>query len=52
MNHNEGAIPQQTAHLEAMASTMREDLEEARAGQVAKPDDERLANQGARSKAC
>jgi hypothetical protein len=31
---------------------MREDLEEARAGQVAKPDDERLANQGARSKAC
>ena len=36
MNHNEGAIPQQTAHLEAMASTMREDLEEARVGQVAR----------------
>ena len=28
-----------------MASTMREDLEEARAGLLAKPDDERLAKQ-------
>jgi len=26
MNDNEGTIPQQIAHLEAMASTMREDL--------------------------
>ncbi len=37
MNDNEGTIPQQIAHLEAMAGTMREDLEEARAGLLAKP---------------
>ena len=45
MNDNEGTIPQQIAHVEAMASTMREDLAEARAGLLAKPDDERLAKQ-------
>jgi hypothetical protein len=45
MNDNEGTIPQQIAHLEAMAATMREDLAEARAGLLAKPDDERLAKQ-------
>jgi hypothetical protein len=26
MNDNEGTIPQQIAHLESMATTMREDL--------------------------
>jgi hypothetical protein len=45
MNDNEATIPQQIAHLEAMADTMREDLEEARAGLLAKPGDERLAKQ-------
>jgi hypothetical protein len=45
MNDNEGTIPQQIAHLEAIASTMRQDLREARAGLVAKPGDERLAKQ-------
>jgi hypothetical protein len=45
MNDNEGTIPQQIAHLEAMAGTMREDLEEARAGLMAQPGDERLAKQ-------
>ena len=45
MNDNEGTIPQQIAHLEAMADTMREDLVQARADFVAKPDDERLAKQ-------
>jgi hypothetical protein len=45
MNDNEGTIPQQIAHLEAMADTMREDLAEARAGLLAKPGDERLAKQ-------
>lgn len=45
MNDNEGTIPQQIAHLEAMASTMREDLKEAREGLLAKPGDERLAKQ-------
>ena len=45
MNDNEGTIPQQIAHLEAMAGTMREDLAEARAGLLAKPGDERLAKQ-------
>ena len=45
MNDNEGTLPQQIAHLEAMASTIREDLAEARAGLLAKPDDERLAKQ-------
>lgn len=45
MKNNEGTIPQQIAHLEAMADTMREDLAEARAGLLAKPDDERLAKQ-------
>ena len=45
MNDNEGTIPQQIAHLEAMASTMRGDLAEARAGLRAKPEDERLAKQ-------
>jgi hypothetical protein len=45
MNDNEGTIPQQIAHLDAMTSTMREDLKEARAGLLAKPGDERLAKQ-------
>jgi hypothetical protein len=45
MNDNEGTIPQQIAHLEAMAATMREDLAEARAGLLAKPGDERLTKQ-------
>jgi hypothetical protein len=45
MNDNEGTIPQQIAHLEGMASTMREDLAEARAGLLVKPRDERLAKQ-------
>jgi hypothetical protein len=45
LNDNEGTIQQQIAHLEAMASTMREDLKEARAGLLAKPGDESLAKQ-------
>jgi hypothetical protein len=45
MNDNEGTIPQQIAHLESFASTMREDLKEARAGLLTKPGDERLAKQ-------
>ena len=45
MNDNEGTDPQQIAHLEAIASTMREDLQEARAGLLAKPGDDRLAKQ-------
>lgn len=45
MNDNEGTIPQQIAHLEAIASTMREDLEQARNGLLSKPDDEGLAKQ-------
>ena len=45
MNDNEGTAPQQIAHLEAMAGTMREDLAEARAGLLARPSDERLAKQ-------
>ncbi len=45
MNDNEGTIPQPIAHLEGIASTMREDLAEARAGLLGKPDDERLAKQ-------
>ncbi len=45
MNDNEGAIPQQIAHLEDMASAMREDLKEARAELQASPGDERLAKQ-------
>ena len=45
MNDNEASIPQQIAHLEAMAATMREDLAEARAGLLAKPGDERLTKQ-------
>jgi hypothetical protein len=45
MNDNEGPIPQQIAHLKAMAGTMREDLKEARAGLLAKPGDERLTKQ-------
>jgi hypothetical protein len=44
MNDDEGTIPQQIAHLEAMASTMREDLKEARAGLSAKPGDGRLTD--------
>jgi hypothetical protein len=42
VNDNEGTIPQQIAHLESMASTMRADLKEARAGLQAEPGDERL----------
>jgi hypothetical protein len=45
MNDNEATVPQQIAHLEAMASTMREDLKEAREGLLAKPGDERLTKQ-------
>jgi hypothetical protein len=45
MNDNEGTIPQQIAHLKAMASTMREDLADARAELVAKPGDERVTQQ-------
>jgi hypothetical protein len=45
MNDNEGTVPQQIAHLESIASTMREDLAEARAGLLSKPGDERLAKQ-------
>jgi hypothetical protein len=45
MNDNEGTVFQQIAHLESIASTMREDLKEARAGLVATPYDERLAKQ-------
>lgn len=45
MNDNEATGPQQIAHLEGMASTMREDLREARAGLQAEPGDERLAKQ-------
>ena len=45
MNDNEATIPQQIAHLEAMAGAMREDLAEARVGLVAKPGDERLTKQ-------
>jgi hypothetical protein len=45
MNDNEGTVPQQIAHLESIASTMREDLKEARAGVLAKPGDERLTKQ-------
>ena len=45
MNDNEGTIPQQIAHLEGTAATMRDDLKEARAGLQAKPGDERLAKQ-------
>jgi hypothetical protein len=45
MNDNEGTVPQQIAHLESIASTMREDLKEARAGVLAKPADERLTKQ-------
>ena len=52
MNDNEGTLPQQIAHLEAMASTMREDVVQARAGLLAKASDERLANGWSRSKGC
>lgn len=45
MNDNEATVPQQIAHLESMASTMREDLKEAREGLLAEPGDERLAKQ-------
>jgi hypothetical protein len=47
MNDNEGTIPQQIAHLEGIASTMRCDLKEARVGLLTKPGDERLAKQEA-----
>ena len=45
MNNNEATIPQQIAHLESVASAMREDLKEARARLLAKPGDERLGKQ-------
>jgi hypothetical protein len=45
MNDNEGTVPQQIAHLGSIASTMREDLAEARAELLSKPGDERLAKQ-------
>jgi hypothetical protein len=45
MNDNEATVPQQIAHLESMASTMREDLKEAREGLLAEPGDERLGKQ-------
>jgi hypothetical protein len=45
MNDNERTIPQQIAHLEGMASRMRQDLKNARAGLQAKPGDETLTKQ-------
>ena len=45
MNDNDGTIPQQIAHLEGIASTMRDNLGEARAGLQAKPGHETLAKQ-------
>jgi len=45
MNDNDGTIPQQIAHLESIASTMRDDLKEARAELLAKPRNERLTKQ-------
>ena len=45
MNDNEGTIPQQIAHLEAVASKMHEDLKEAQAELLAKPGNERLTKQ-------
>ena len=45
MNDNEGTVPQQSAHLEGLAATLREDLAEARLGLTAAPYDERLAKQ-------
>jgi hypothetical protein len=45
MSDNERTIPQQIAHLEGMASRMRQDLKNARAGLQAKPGDERLTKQ-------
>jgi hypothetical protein len=52
MNDNEGTLPQQIAHLEAMASTSQEHVVQARAGLLAKPSDEGLANGWSRSKDC
>ena len=45
MNDNEATVLQQIAHLGITASTIREDLKEARAGLVAKPGEERLTKQ-------
>ena len=45
MNDNVGTIPQQIAHLEGIASTIRYDIKEARAGLLANPDDKRLTKQ-------
>jgi hypothetical protein len=44
MNDNEGTIPQQIAHLEAIANTMRDDLEEARTELLAMPGGERVTS--------
>jgi hypothetical protein len=41
MNDNKGTIPRQNKQLESMASTMRDDLKEARAGLQAMPGNER-----------
>jgi hypothetical protein len=45
MNDNDGTVFQQITHIEAMASTKREDLAEARAGLMAEPYHENLAKQ-------
>jgi hypothetical protein len=45
MNDNEGTIPQQIAHRENIAETIREDLKEARADVLMKPGDEKLTKQ-------
>jgi hypothetical protein len=45
MNDNEGTVPQQIAHLETIAATMREDLKDARAELLLKPGDGKLTKQ-------
>jgi hypothetical protein len=45
MNDNEGTIPQQIAHLEAIANTMRDDLTEARVELLGRPGDETFTKQ-------
>jgi hypothetical protein len=45
MNDNEGTIPQQIAHLESIAATMRENLKAARVELLLKPGDEKFTKQ-------
>jgi hypothetical protein len=45
INDNEGTVFQQIVHLEGVASTMREDLAEARAAPLETPGDERFVKQ-------